>query len=109
MGSIRKMVMRILGGAVRVSVAYFVKKKRVLYFLRIGWYEEFRKTIVAAADQLKGSGHPVHTAASSRKDEIFFTKNAQAKMKAWGIAEKDVYDVYRHGSVVKNNMMVRKY
>jgi hypothetical protein len=75
----------------------------------MGWYEELQKTFRAAAEQLKGSGHPVHTAASSRKDEIFFTKNAQAKMKAWGIAEKDVYDVYRHGSVVKNNMMVRKY
>ena len=75
----------------------------------MGWYEELTKTIAAAASQLSSSGHVVSTKASPRKDELFFTKNAQAKMKAWGISENDCYDVYHHGTVVKNNMMVRKY
>ena len=30
-------------------------------------------------------------------------------MKGWGIAERDAYDVYYHGSIIKPNMMVRKY
>jgi hypothetical protein len=59
----------------------------------MGWYEEFQKTIGAAAQQIKGSGHPVHTTACPRSDEVFFTKNAQAKMKQWGIAEGDALDV----------------
>jgi hypothetical protein len=92
-----------------VSVPYCEKKKRVLYFPCMGWYEEFRKTIGAAAEQIKGSGHPVHTAASSLNGEVFFTRKALAKMKQSGLSERDALDVYRHGSVVKNNMMVRKY
>ena len=75
----------------------------------MGWYEELQKTIGEAARQLKGSGHPVHTTASPRNGEVSFTKNAQVKMKQWGIAEGDCLDVYYHGSVVKNNMMVRKH
>ena len=75
----------------------------------MGWYEEFQKTIGEAARQIKGSGHPVQTKASPRNGEVSFTKNAQAKMKQWGLSEKDCLDVYYHGSVVKNNMMVRKH
>jgi hypothetical protein len=75
----------------------------------MGWYEEFQKTIGAAAQQIKGSGHPVHTTASPRNGEVFFTKNAQAKLKQWRLSETDALDVYHHGSVVKNNMTKRKY
>jgi hypothetical protein len=75
----------------------------------MGWYEEFQKTIREAAQQIKGSGQPVPTTASSRSREVFFTKNAQAKMKQWGLSEKDALDVYHHGSVVKQNLMVRTY
>ncbi len=56
-----------------------------------------------------GSGYPVSTHASPRREEVFFTKNAQAKMKQWGLSEKDAADVYHHGSVMKNNMMIRKH
>ena len=75
----------------------------------MGWYEEFQKTIGAAVQQIKGSRHPVYTTVSPRSGEVFFTKNAQAKLKWWGLSEKDVLDVYHHGSVVKQHMMVRKY
>ena len=75
----------------------------------MGWYEEFQKTIGEVVQQIKGSGQPVHTTASPRIGEVSFTKNAQAKMKQWGLAEADTIDVYHHGSVVKNNMMVRKH
>ena len=74
----------------------------------MGWYEEFRQVIGEAAGQIKGSGHPVQTSASPRNGEVFFTKNALAKMKSWGISETDALDVHHHGSIVKNNMMVRK-
>jgi hypothetical protein len=75
----------------------------------MGWYEEFQKTIGAAAQQIRCSGRPVQPTASHRSGEVFFTKNAQVKMKHWGVSEKDALDVYFHGSLVKNNMMVRKY
>jgi hypothetical protein len=51
----------------------------------------------------------VQTTASPRSGEVFFTKNALSKMKQWGLSEADALDVYYHGSIVKNNMMVRKY
>jgi hypothetical protein len=75
----------------------------------MGWYEEFRKTIGEAAQQIKGSGQPIPTTASPRSGEVFFTKNAQAELQQWGLLEKDALDVYHHGSVIKNNIMVRKY
>ena len=83
--------------------------KSVLYFPRMGWYEELQKTIGEAVRQIKGSGHPVHTTASPRNSEVSFTKNAQLKMKQSGLSEKDCLDVFHHGSVVKQNMIVRKY
>ena len=75
----------------------------------MGWYEELQKTIGEAARQIQGSGHPVLTTVSPRSDEVSFTKNAQVKMKQWGLAEGDCLDVYFHGSVVKQNMIVRKH
>jgi hypothetical protein len=75
----------------------------------MGWYEEFQKTIGEAVQQIKGSGHPVYTAASPRNGEVSFTKNAQTKMKQWGLSEADALDVYYHGSIEKQNMMVRKH
>jgi hypothetical protein len=75
----------------------------------MGWNEEFQKTVCAAVQHIKGSGHSVHTTTNSRNGEVFFTKNAQAKLKQWGLSEKDALDVYHHGSVVKNNLMVRKH
>jgi hypothetical protein len=75
----------------------------------MGWYEELQKTIGEAVQQIKGNGYPVHTTASPRSGEVSFTKNAQAKMKQWALSEADALDVYYHGSIVKNNVMVRKY
>src|SRR5437764_8886864 len=75
----------------------------------MGWYEEFKKVVGTAAGQVINSGGAARAKASSRKDQLFFTKHALAKMKGWGISEHDCYDVYYHGSMVKQNMMVRKY
>ena len=60
----------------------------------MGWYEEFKKGVGTAAGQLTSSGHGVPTKVRPRKEELFFTNNAYAKMKGWGITEADVYDVY---------------
>jgi hypothetical protein len=68
-----------------------------------------QKTIGEAVQQIKGNGYPVHTTASPRNGEVSFTKNAQKKMKQWGLSEADARDVYYYGSVVKNNMIVRKH
>ena len=73
----------------------------------MGWYEELQKTLGEAVQQIKRSGQPVLTPASPGNGEVFFTTNAQAKLKQWGLSEKDCLDVYHHGSVVKKNMMVR--
>jgi hypothetical protein len=48
------------------------------------WYEELQKALGTAAQQIKGSGQPVYTTANPRSEEVFFTKNAQAKVKQWG-------------------------
>jgi hypothetical protein len=75
----------------------------------MGWYEELQKSLGEAARQIKGSGHSVRTTASPRSGEVSFTKNAQVKMKQWGLSEGDCLDVYYHGSIEKQNMMVRKH
>jgi hypothetical protein len=59
----------------------------------MGWYEELQKTIGEVAQQIKGSGQPVPTTSSPRSGEVFFTKNAQTKMKQWGVSEADCLDL----------------
>ncbi len=41
--------------------------------------------------------------------EPYFTKNFHSVAHARGLTEADARDVYYHGSVIKQNMMVRKY
>ncbi len=57
----------------------------------MGWFAEIQAILKAAAGQLTNSGHvspPSH---------------------ARGLTEADARDVYYHGSVIKQNMMSKKY
>ena len=92
---------------IRVSIPSWLREKSILLLVWLGWYEEFRKTIGEAAQLIKGSGQPVPTTAGPRSGEVFFTKNAQAKLKQWGVSETDCLDVSHHGSVAKQHMIVR--
>lgn len=74
----------------------------------MGWYEELQKSLRAAKEQVTNSAH---VAAPKGVDTriIHFSKNFQQTAKARGLTEADAKDVYYHGSMVKQNMMVRKY
>ncbi len=74
----------------------------------MGWYEELQKSFRAAAGQVTNSG----SIAPSRgvdSNVIHFTRNFQQTAKARGLTVNDAIDVYYHGSMVKQHMMVRKY
>ena len=75
--------------------------KHVLYFPCMGWYEECKKTVGTAKEQL--------TSTSPKPKDISFTPNFQKKAHEWGLSEKDALDVYYHGEERKTNMRVRKY
>jgi hypothetical protein len=70
--------------------------------LPMGLLQALGKAFSQAADQVTQPGSP------TQKD-IHFTTNFYLKAKSWGLSEKDARDVYAHGSMVKPNMMVRKY
>ena len=72
------------------------------------WYEELQKSFRAAAGQVTNSGSVAAPKGIDSK-VIHFTKNFQQTAKARGLTENDAIDVYYHGSLVKQNMMVRKY
>jgi len=57
---------------------------------------------------LKTAAEQITTHSPTPKD-LHFTNNFHLKAKSWGLSEADARDVYHHGSVVKPNMMVRKY
>lgn len=68
----------------------------------MGWYEELTRTLRAARQQVEGQSIPT-------PKDIHFTNHFQALAKNRGLTEKDAIDVYYHGSMVKQNMMIRKY
>jgi hypothetical protein len=74
----------------------------------MGWYEEPKKTLGAAAGQLSGSAKISPYRRIDTKS-LRFTNNFYQKAKVRGLREKDALDVYYHGQVIKQNMMVRKY
>ncbi len=55
------------------------------------------------------SGGSSFTTPSKTPQDIHFTNTFEVKAKAWGLSEAAARDVYRNGSVVKENMMVRTY
>ncbi len=74
----------------------------------MGWYEELQKVLGTAAGQVTNSGGVAPPGGVNSK-VIHFTKNFQQTAKARRLTENDATDVYFHGSMVKQNMMVRKY
>src|SRR5438105_12046201 len=74
----------------------------------MGWYEEFKKTIGAAAGQLTNSDQ-VTPNSKPESRAIHFTNKFQQIAKHRGLSEQDARDVYFHGEVISRNMMVRKY
>ena len=71
----------------------------VCYHAKMGWFEEIRKALGSASVP---PGKP-----DTRI--LYFSRNFQTIAKQRGLTEKDATDVYYHGSVMKPNMMVRKY
>jgi len=74
----------------------------------MGWLHELRAFLKTAYGQLTNSSH-VRPTSSVDTREPYFTKNFHSVAKERGLTEADARDVYSHGSVIKQNMMVRKY
>src|SRR5437016_13661534 len=74
----------------------------------MGWYQELKEAVKTAVGQLTNSSH-VQPLGSIDTREPYFTKNFHSVSHARGLTEKDAKDVYYHGTVVTQNMMVKKY
>ena len=74
----------------------------------MGWYQELQAILKTAFGQLTTSSH-VSPPGSVDTAEPYFTKNFHSISHARGLTEADARDVYYHGSVVKQNMMVKQY
>ncbi|GHO85255.1 hypothetical protein [Dictyobacter formicarum] len=68
----------------------------------MGLYSEFAKLLKIAEEQI------LPTKAQWTRG-IYYTRNFYTKARQWGLTEEDAADVYRHGEVVKPNMMLCKY
>lgn len=71
-------------------------------------FQELQAILKTAAGQLTNSSH-VQPPGSVDTREPYFTKNFHSVAHSRGLTEADARDVYFHGSVVKQNMMVKKY
>jgi hypothetical protein len=65
----------------------------------MGLLNAVQTIIQTALDQFTSSGGTT----------VHFTSHFQQQARSWGLTEKDALDVYYHGTVVKQNMMTRKY
>src|SRR6266700_688955 len=74
----------------------------------MGWFQELQAILKTASGQLTTSSH-VQLPGSVDTREPYFTKNFHSVARARGLTEADARDVYYHGSVIKQNMMVKKY
>src|SRR5947209_9986974 len=74
----------------------------------MGWFAELQALLKTAIGQLTNSSH-VRPPGSIDTREPYFTKNFHTVVHASGLTEKDARDVYHHGTVVKQNMMVKHY
>ncbi len=74
----------------------------------MGWFAEIQAILKTAFGQLTNSGH-VSPPGSVDTREPYFTKNFHRVTHARGLTEADARDVYYHGSVIKQNMMSKKY
>ena len=71
----------------------------------MGWLEELQAFLKAAYGQLTNSSH-VRSPSSVDTREPYFTKNFHTVSHARGLTEADARDVYYHGTVAKQNMIV---
>jgi hypothetical protein len=62
-----------------------------------------------AGKQLVQAGEPTLGEKPGSPEPLVFTKKAVAKLKTLGLSEADCIDVVRHGSVIKEHMLARKY
>ncbi len=96
-----------------MSNVSFATKKRaldalfLLYWPGMGWYEELQQVLKTAGVQLTAHGAATPTRPDTK--ELQFTSHFQETAQKRGLTEADAKDVYYHGSVVKRNMMVKKY
>ncbi len=67
----------------------------------MGLLQTLGKVLANAEEQITHTSPTVKT--------IHFTNNFHLKAKSWGLSEKDALVVYYQGTLVKPNMMVRKY
>jgi hypothetical protein len=74
----------------------------------MGWFQELQAMLKTASGQLSNSSH-VRLPGDVDTREPYFTKNFHSVAKERGLTEADARDVYCHGSVVKQNMMVKQY
>jgi hypothetical protein len=74
----------------------------------MGLFDELKKTLKAAADQLTYSSKSRTQTPKSTKD-VYFTTNFEQKAKEWGLSEADALDVYHHGQDRKPGQRCRKY
>ncbi len=74
----------------------------------MGLLAGLKKLLETIADQVFTSTG-AQPARTPDPREVRFTPNFLAVAKARGLSEKDGRDVYHHGSVVKPNMICRKY
>src|SRR6266566_7133354 len=68
----------------------------------MGVLQSLGNALKPAGEQIAQSGRPTPR-------DLHSTNNFHLKAKSWGLSEQDARDVYYHGSVIKPNMMVRKY
>jgi hypothetical protein len=76
--------------------------------LSMGWFDELQSILKTAFGQLTNSS-PVQPPDSVDTREPYFTKNFHSVSHAKGLTEKDARDIYYHGTVVRQNMMVKQY
>jgi len=79
----------------------------------MGWIEVLKQSLDVFGAQVKQTRSIGYSSLPSSKvdpKDLGFTNNALSKMRQWHLSEADVKDVFYHGgTVVKQNMMVKKY
>jgi hypothetical protein len=74
----------------------------------MGWFQELQAMLKTASGQLTNSSH-VRLPGNVDTREPYFTKNFHTVAKERGLTEAGARDVYYHGTVAKQNMLVKQY
>src|SRR5579864_4280097 len=68
-----------------------------------------KNLLQTASQQLKIHGDIQGTSQAIDTRNIYYTQKFQTIAASWGLTEADAQDVYAHGYLVKENMLVKKY